>query len=120
MELSTTAHVILGMLAWRPMSGYDVKALVDRSVRFFWAVSYGQIYPELRRLSEAGLIDAADEPQGGRRRTVYTLTEAGRGALEEWLAQAPETFATRDQGLAQQFFPRAPAGAARGALGAQR
>lgn len=120
MELSTTAHVILGMLAWRPMSGYDVKALVDRSVRFFWAVSYGQIYPELRRLSEAGLIEAADEPQGGRRRTVYTLTEAGRGALEEWLAEAPETFETRDEGLLKLFFAGAAPESAPASLDAKR
>ena len=65
MELSTTAYVILGMLAWGPSSGYDVKAVVDRSVRFFWAASYGQIYPELRRLSDAGLVKGAAEPRAG-------------------------------------------------------
>ena len=50
--MSTTAitPVILGLLAVRPLSGYDIKAIVDRSTRFFWAASYGQIYPELRRL----------------------------------------------------------------------
>ena len=40
-----------------PKSGYEIKGLVDRSTRFFWAASYGQIYPELRRLSDAGLIE---------------------------------------------------------------
>ena len=43
MELSPTAYVILGMLSWWPMSGYDIKATVDKSTRFFWAASYGQI-----------------------------------------------------------------------------
>ena len=56
-----TAYVILGMLAWRPMSGYDIKATVDRSTRLFWAASYGQIYPELRRLAEAGLVEGEAE-----------------------------------------------------------
>jgi DNA-binding PadR family transcriptional regulator len=120
MELSTTAHVILGMLAWRPMSGYDVKALVDKSVRFFWAVSYGQIYPELRRLSEAGLIEGVAEPQGGRRRTLYTLTDAGREALEQWLAEAPETFETRDEGLLKLFFASAAPESAPASLDAKR
>src|SRR2546423_7126877 len=50
MELSATGYVILGLLSWRQMSGYDIKATVDNSTRFFWAASYGQIYPELRRL----------------------------------------------------------------------
>ena len=74
MELSPTAYVILGMLGWRPMSGYEIKSIVDNSTRFFWAASYGQIYPELRRLVAAGLIDGKASPQGGRRRNVYRLT----------------------------------------------
>ena len=48
-----------------PESGYDVKAVVDRSVRFFWTASYGQIYPELRRLSDAGLVKGAAQPRAG-------------------------------------------------------
>ena len=74
MELSPTAYVILGMLGWRPMSGYEIKSIVDKSTRFFWAASYGQIYPELRRLAAAGLIEGKASPQGGRKRNVYRLT----------------------------------------------
>ncbi len=74
MELSPTAYVILGTLGWRPMSGYEIKSIVDKSTRFFWAASYGQIYPELRRLAAAGLIEGKASPQGGRRRNVYRLT----------------------------------------------
>jgi PadR family transcriptional regulator AphA len=120
MELSPTAYVILGMLAWRPMSGYDVKAIVDRSTRLFWAASYGQIYPELRRLAEAGLIEGVAEPQSGRRRTLYTLTAAGRGALEQWLAEEPRTFETRDEGLLKLFFASAAPETAAASLDAKR
>jgi PadR family transcriptional regulator AphA len=119
MELSPTAYVILGMLSWRPMSGYDVKSLADHSTRFFWAISYGQIYPELRRLSEAGLVEAA-EAEGGRRRTVYRLTTRGRKALRSWLSEAPETFETRDEGLLKLFFASAEPGSAVGALRGKR
>ena len=45
MEPSATAKVILGMLAARPRSGYEIKRLVDNSARFFWAASYGQLLP---------------------------------------------------------------------------
>ena len=107
MELSATAHVILGMLSWRPMSGYEIKALVDKSTRFFWAASYGQIYPELRRLSAAGLIEGKADPQGGRRRNVYRLTPAGRRELEAWLAVDAEAFELRDEGLLKLFFAEA-------------
>jgi len=104
MELSPTAYVILGMLGWRPMSGYEIKALVDKSTRFFWAASYGQIYPELRRLSAAGLIEGEASPQGGRRRNVYRLTPAGRSELQDWLGVDAEAFELRDEGLLKLFF----------------
>jgi PadR family transcriptional regulator AphA len=113
MELSPTAYVILGLLAWWPMSGYDVKSTVERGTRFFWAASYGQIYPELRRLADAGLIEATGEPGGGRRRTVYRVTDEGLAALRDWLARPPQTYELRDEGLLKLFFAdAAPAGAA--------
>jgi PadR family transcriptional regulator AphA len=71
MDLSPTAYVILGMVSGEPRSGYEIKALVDESTRFFWAASYGQIYPELKRLAEEGLVEGTDAPRGGRKRTVY-------------------------------------------------
>jgi PadR family transcriptional regulator, regulatory protein AphA len=120
MELSSTAYVILGTLAWGPSSGYDVKAVVDRSVRFFWTASYGQIYPELGRLSEAGLVKGAPEPKSGRRRTVYRITAAGRRALADWLAQEPQVFETRDEGLLKLFFADAAPATAAASLDAKR
>src|SRR6266516_4274883 len=104
MELSSTAYVILGFLGRRPMSGYEIKSLVDRSTRFFWAASYGQIYPELRRLADAGLIEGKASPQGGRKRNVYRLTPAGRRELRAWLETDAEAFELRDEGLLKLFF----------------
>lgn len=103
-ELNATAYVILGFVRKGPKSGYEIKALVDNSTRFFWAASYGQIYPELKRLSEAGLIVGAEQPTGGRRRTVYEITADGEEALRAWLRQRPETFEMRDEGLLKLFF----------------
>jgi len=104
MQLSPTAYVILGMLSFGPKSGYEIKGLVDKSTRFFWAASYGQIYPELKRLSEAGLANATDSPQGERRRTVYELTDEGRDALHAWLAEPPQVFEMRHEGMLKLFF----------------
>ena len=104
MELSPTAYVILGMVRKEPRSGYEIKALVDNSTRFFWAASYGQIYPELKRLAEAGLIVGSDSPTGGRRRTVYEITADGEEELRAWLRRPPQTFETRDEGLLKLFF----------------
>jgi PadR family transcriptional regulator, regulatory protein AphA len=97
--------VILGLLALaEPRSGYDIKAVVDRSTRFFWAASYGQIYPELKRLERHGLIEGEDSPTGGRRRRVYRLTAAGRQALIEWLLSRELTIELRDESLLRLFF----------------
>jgi PadR family transcriptional regulator AphA len=106
-QLSPTAYVILGFVRNEPRSGYEIKALVDNSTRFFWAASYGQIYPELKRLSEAGLITGSDSPTGGRKRTVYEITADGEEELRAWLRQAPETFEMRDEGLLKLFFANA-------------
>jgi PadR family transcriptional regulator AphA len=103
-SLSPTAYVILGMVRKEPRSGYEIKALVDNSTRFFWAASYGQIYPELKHLAEAGLVVGSDSPTGGRRRTVYEITADGEEELRTWLRQPPHTFETRDEGLLKLFF----------------
>src|SRR5436305_13054960 len=85
-DLTPTGRVILGMIAFGKTTGYDIKQLVDKSTRHFWAASYGQIYPELKRLEDQGLVRGRPEPTGGRARTVYELTSAGEAALRDWLA----------------------------------
>ena len=97
-------YVILGTLSWRPLSGYEIKSIVDQSTRFFWAASYGQIYPELRRLEEEGLVVGESDPQGGRRRTRYSLTPAGHERLREWLLEPGAGYELRDEGLLKLFF----------------
>jgi DNA-binding PadR family transcriptional regulator len=104
MQLSSTAYVILGMLRTEPRSGYEIKQVVDGSTRFFWAASYGQIYPELAKLARAGLVEGAAQPTGGRRRTVYRLTDAGREELRRWLEEPPTRLELRDEGLLKLFF----------------
>jgi DNA-binding PadR family transcriptional regulator len=104
MELSPTAYVILGMVRWEPRSGYEIKAMVDKTTRFFWAASYGQIYPELKRLAEAGLVVGSHSPTGGRKRTVYEITADGEEELKAWLRQPPQTFEMREEGLLKLFF----------------
>jgi DNA-binding PadR family transcriptional regulator len=104
-QLTATGRVILGMLALGKNTGYDIKQLVDKSTRFFWAASYGQIYPELRRLEEQGLVRGRSEPSGGRARTVFELTGAGEAALRDWLKSTSEPlFELRDEGMLKLFF----------------
>lgn len=103
--LTNTSYALLGMLATREMSGYDIKAFADETVRHFWAISYGQIYPELRQLEQLGLVESQEAAVGGRRRTVYRPTERGREELEAWLGEPVEaTMEIRDELLLRFFF----------------
>jgi len=103
-SLSPTARVILGLLAWQPRTGYEIKQVTDQSTRFFWGASYGQIYPELRRLEAAGLVASREEPRGRVPRRIYSLTEAGQEALAGWLEETDESYEVRDEGLLKLFF----------------
>jgi PadR family transcriptional regulator AphA len=105
MEVGKTAYVILGMLHMGRRTGYEIKSLVDCSTRFFWAASYGQIYPELKRLEEAGLIAGEEDPQGGRQRRAYSLTPEGERILHDWItSDVPPHFELRHEGLLRLFF----------------
>jgi len=104
MELSATGKVILGMVAAKPRSGYEIKQLIDSSARFFWAASYGQIYPELKKLEDAGLIAGTEAARGGRRRTAFKLTAQGRRAARAWIESEAQTLELRDEGLLKLFF----------------
>ena len=84
---NTSRHAILGVLSLCPMSGYDVKKLIERSIAHFWNESYGQIYPILNRLAAEGFAERRRETQRGKPdRHVYSLTDKGRAELRRWLA----------------------------------
>jgi PadR family transcriptional regulator AphA len=103
-SLTPTARVILGLVALGPRTGYDVKRISDSSTRFFWGASYGQIYPELRRLERDGLVEARDEPRGRVRRRVYRITPEGERVVREWLLDRETAYEVRDEGLLRLFF----------------
>jgi PadR family transcriptional regulator, regulatory protein AphA len=105
-ELRNTARVILGLLRLMgERTGYELKAAIDDSTEFFWAASYGRIYPELRRLEEEGLIAGREAPRGERPRKLYALTPAGERALERWLTSGNGLiYEVRDEGLLKFFF----------------
>lgn len=104
MELSSVGKVILGFLSRDDLSGYDIKLQVEESTRFFWAASYGQIYPELKKLEDAGLVEGTDTPHGGRARRVYRITDEGRVALAGWIMDTGSTVELRHEGLLKVFF----------------
>lgn len=103
--LNNTAYALLGFLAPHPHSGYEIKQIADHSTRFIWQISYGQIYPELKRLVDLGLAEQEPGSRGGRTRHVYRITERGREALAAWLANPIDTpLEMRDEMMLKLFF----------------
>jgi PadR family transcriptional regulator, regulatory protein AphA len=88
--LTTTEAALLGLLRKRPMSGYDLRKDVERSVGYFWAPAKTQTYATLPKLVAAGYATQERVVQDARPdKTVYAITEAGREALRAWVEGAP-------------------------------
>lgn len=102
--LTPTSYVVLGCLAAGPATPYDLKQAVTEGVGYFWTFPHSQLYSEPARLAQAGLVTEQRE-EAGRRRRVFSITEAGRQALEEWLGDpASDLPEIRDIGLLKLFF----------------
>jgi len=95
---------ILGLLTRRPATGYDIKRDFDRTIGYAWNAHDSQIYPELRRLEEEGLIRPEATKPDGRRRRTYRVTAGGRKRLRAWLAAPAERGFQRDEFLLRLFF----------------
>jgi DNA-binding PadR family transcriptional regulator len=84
-ELTTTSYAILGLLAVRPWSTYELAAQMRRNLHYFWPRAESNLYAEPKRLLDGGFARADARPVGLRRRTVYSITPKGRRALARWL-----------------------------------
>lgn len=95
-------HAVLAALLEGEASGYDLAKLFDVSVANFWAATPQQLYRELDRLSEAGLIEARVVQQERRpNKRMFTLTESGRQDLVAYTAHPPKPTAVRDELMVQ-------------------
>ena len=105
MRETKSRYAVLGMLSIAPMSGYDIKKRVERSVSNFWTESYGQIYPILKNLVAEKLVNkTVEKGEGKPDRHVYALTERGREELQRWLAEDVLPKAERNELLLKLFF----------------
>jgi PadR family transcriptional regulator AphA len=104
-QLSPTSYLVLGLLAREgPSSPYDLKRLVTSTVGHFWTFPHALLYAEPPRLVRRGLATETQEEKG-RRRRVFTISEAGITALQAWLGRpSRQPTELRDRGLLQLFF----------------
>ncbi|HEY2595637.1 MAG TPA: helix-turn-helix transcriptional regulator [Chloroflexota bacterium] len=104
-SLSSSAYVVLGLLAtYGSATPYDLKRWVDASIGYFWSFPRAQLYVEPERLARLGLLTERREGTG-RHRRVFSLTDAGREALQGWIRSSDSApVELRDPGLLKLFF----------------
>jgi DNA-binding PadR family transcriptional regulator len=103
-ELTTTSYAILGLLAIRPWTTYELARQMDRSLGRLWPRAQSKIYEEPKKLAARGLVKATEEKVGRRPRTVYSITAKGRRALRDWLAQPARGPQLEHEQLLKIFF----------------
>ena len=87
--LTTTSYAILGLIAIRPRSTYELAQMMRRSLHFIWPRAESNLYAEPKRLVDGGMATAEVSWNGERKRTVYSITPRGAEALRDWLADDP-------------------------------
>ena len=90
---------LLGLLAESPKYGYEIKRQSEGALGNVWSVSYGQLYPTLRWLSELGWVTKKTEPgKKAAEKNIYSITEKGRKKLDEWLLKpVRSTYRLKDE-----------------------
>ena len=102
--LTPTSYAILGLLAVKPWTTYELAQQMDRALGQFWPRAESRIYEEPKKLVAHGLARASSEMVGKRPRTVYSITAKGRRALAQWVPTPGEGPVLEFEQLIKVFF----------------
>jgi DNA-binding PadR family transcriptional regulator len=103
-DAGTTSYALLGLLAVRSWTTYELAQQVRRSLGWFWPRAERKLYDDPKRLAAAGLANATEEYTGRRKRTVYEITDQGRAELRAWLATPSADPSWENEALVKVFF----------------
>jgi PadR family transcriptional regulator, regulatory protein AphA len=106
-ELTTTSYAILGLLAIKPWTTYELTQQMDRAIGHFWPRTRSKLYEEPKKLVAHGMARASKQAVGSRPRTMYTITAKGRRALREWVPRPGEGPVLEFESLLKVFFAEA-------------
>lgn len=95
-------HAILGLLARRPSTGYELTQMFDISLRTAWPASHSQIYPELAKLEFSGLVEVVG--RGARGSKTYAITGLGHDELRRWLLEVEPDRSRRNESAVRLFL----------------
>lgn len=102
--LTTTSYAILGLLAIKPWTTYELAKQMEISLRNFWPRAERKLYEEPRKLVAHQLATVQRETVGKRPRSVYRITAAGRQALRAWLDEPGALASLEFETLIKVFF----------------
>jgi PadR family transcriptional regulator, regulatory protein AphA len=103
-EITTTSYILLGLLAIRPWTTYELAQQMDRTIKRFWPRARSKVYEEPKKLAALGYANASEEKVGRRSRTVYSITPEGRQVLRSWLGEPAAPPVLEWEQLAKLFF----------------
>jgi PadR family transcriptional regulator, regulatory protein AphA len=103
-SLTSTSYAILGLLAVKPWSTYELTQQMERSLGHMWPRAASKLYEEPKKLVDHGLARASEERVGRRPRTVYSITAKGRRSLADWLHEPGEGPVLEWEQLVKVFF----------------
>lgn len=86
-------YAILGLLQYTDMHGYRIKEHIEQNFGHMWSINFGQIYPNLKKLHNDGLVEMTEMPQNGAKgppRKLYSITVKGKEEFAKWLETSPE------------------------------
>ena len=86
-------YSILGLLHYEDMHGYRIKEHIEKNFGHMWSVNFGQIYPNLKKLEQEGLVSMGKAVQNGQKgppKKNYSVTDKGRKEFRAWLEKSPE------------------------------
>ena len=98
-------HALLGLVNYKPATGYDLKTIFTRSINMFWNVSLPQIYRTLNRMEKSGWLSSHIEHQDGKpSRKIYQITDKGKNELDKWLKKSTEPVKIQNEFMMKVFF----------------
>lgn len=99
-------HEIIGLLLYRPSTGYELTKLINSDGMFFWQAQQSQVYREITKLEKDGMIEASPESTGTKK--IFKTTELGQLELEEWLntSDIPSALEVRNPLVMRMFFAK--------------
>jgi PadR family transcriptional regulator, regulatory protein AphA len=98
-------YALLGLVNYKPATGYELKTIFTRSINMFWNASLPQIYRTLNQMESKGWLSSSVEHQEGKpSRKIYRITVEGRQELDEWLVKPIEFKEVKSEMMLKVFF----------------